>query len=58
VEATGAQIKNAILGALFIAKRVDSPLSMAHLLRGLERELAKEGRSFSEKERARMQTDA
>ncbi len=54
VEATGAQIKNAILGAIFIAKRMEGPLGMPHLLRGLERELAKDGRTLSAKERDRI----
>jgi SpoVK/Ycf46/Vps4 family AAA+-type ATPase len=54
IEATGAQIKNAILGAIFIARRMKMPLSIPHLLRGLERELAKDGRSLSTKEKERV----
>jgi SpoVK/Ycf46/Vps4 family AAA+-type ATPase len=54
VEATGAQIKSAVLGAIFIARRTEAPPAMPHLLRSLERELAKEGRSLSAKERERV----
>jgi AAA+ superfamily predicted ATPase len=57
VEATGAQIKNAVLGAIFIAQRMEADLDMPHLLRALERELAKEGRSLSAKERERMKSN-
>jgi hypothetical protein len=46
LEVTGAQIKMAVLSALFIARKDNKPLSTAHLLRGLERELAKEGRGL------------
>ncbi len=51
VQATGAQIKNAVLGALFISQRESRKLSVEYLLRGLERELSKEGRSLSPRER-------
>lgn len=44
VELTGAQIKNSILSAVFIAQKENKPLVLPHLLRGLERELMKEGR--------------
>ncbi len=47
---TGAQIKFSILAALFIARREQQPLGIRHLLRGLQRELLKEGRSLSERE--------
>jgi AAA+ superfamily predicted ATPase len=53
IETTGAQIKNTILGAIFIARRLEAPLAMPHLLRALDRELAKEGRSLSAKEKER-----
>lgn len=46
VELTGAQIKQAILSALFMARRDKSSLQTAHVLRGLERELAKEGKGL------------
>jgi len=50
-EMSGAQIKNALLAALFIARRKGEPLSREHLARGVARELAKEGRSFSRQRR-------
>ena len=53
-EATGAQIKFAVLSALFAARREGKTLGMSHLLRGLERELRKEGRGRSERERKRL----
>ncbi|MDQ3546108.1 MAG: ATP-binding protein [Verrucomicrobiota bacterium] len=57
VEATGAQIKFAVLGAIFIAKRAGKILSITHVLRGLERELAKEGRALGSRDRKRMLVD-
>jgi hypothetical protein len=54
VEVTGAQIKNAALGALFSSRRESAPISRAHLLRALNRELVKEGRSLGERERQRL----
>jgi hypothetical protein len=54
VDATGAQIKYATLGALFAAQRDGAPLETRHLLRGLERELAKEGRALGARERERI----
>ncbi|SHN40839.1 ATP-binding protein [Chitinophaga sp. CF418] len=46
LEITGAQIKSAILSAMFIARRENTPVTMQHLLRGIERELIKEGRGL------------
>lgn len=46
IELTGAQIKQAILSALFMARRENSSLKTAHLMRGLERELMKEGKGL------------
>ena len=46
-EITGAQIKYAVLTALYLARQEQTKIGMAHLLRGLERELAKEGRALS-----------
>lgn len=43
-ETTGAQIKQAIVSALFMARREQTGLQGRHLLRGIERELAKEGK--------------
>jgi adenylate kinase family enzyme len=56
IEVTGAQIKFAVLGAIFIARREGKELGLAHLLRGLERELGKEGRSLGARDRRRMLT--
>jgi hypothetical protein len=46
VEITGAQIKQAILTALFISRRERRNLDATHLLKGLERELAKESKGL------------
>lgn len=54
LELTGAQIKYAVLAALFAAKRDREPLAMKHLLRGLDRELMKEGRPLSGRDRERL----
>lgn len=54
VEATGSQIKFGMLGALFSAQRESSELALAHLVRGLNRELTKEGRGLSDRERDRI----
>ena len=54
LELTGAQIKFAVLAATFTARRDRKPLAMSHLLRGIDRELMKEGRSLSERERERL----
>ena len=53
-EATGAQIKFAVLGALFAARSEKRPLSARHLLLGFDRELGKEGRAIGPKERERI----
>jgi SpoVK/Ycf46/Vps4 family AAA+-type ATPase len=54
VDATGAQIKFAVLTALFAARREGSALRPAHVVRGLERELVKEGRALSQRDRERV----
>ena len=46
LEITGAQIKLATLSALFMARRDKTSLTIAHLLKGLERELMKEGKGL------------
>jgi SpoVK/Ycf46/Vps4 family AAA+-type ATPase len=56
IEATGAQIKYAVLTALFAARRDGGEVTIAHLLRGLERELLKEGRALSERDHKRLST--
>jgi len=54
IETTGAQIKYAVLAALFSARRATEPLGLAHLVHGLERELLKEGRALNERDRERL----
>ena len=46
IEITGAQIKQAVLSALFMARREKSSINIYYILAGLERELAKEGRGL------------
>ncbi len=46
LEITGAQIKSSILSAIFMARRDKKNISVSHLLRGVERELAKETRGL------------
>ncbi|KIG17894.1 ATPase, AAA family protein [Enhygromyxa salina] len=58
VEISGAQIKNAVLAALFIARRARKSLAAEHLVAGIDRELGKEGRSLSERERERLRHHA
>ena len=58
VDVSGGQIKFAVLAALFAARRDGAPLAAQHLLYGLERELAKEGRALTERERERLGGDA
>jgi hypothetical protein len=53
-EATGAQIKFAVLAGLFAARAEKQPLDARHLLRGLDRELAKEGRAIGPRERDKV----
>jgi hypothetical protein len=43
---TGAQIKQSVLSGIFMARRGKARLSTTHLLRGIERELQKEGRGL------------
>jgi replication-associated recombination protein RarA len=54
VELTGAQIKFSLLSALFAAKRDHQVPEMKHLIRGIERELMKEGRALSNREREKL----
>ena len=53
-EVTGAQIKFAVLAALFSARAERKSLSARHLLIGLDRELAKEGRAIGPRERDKI----
>ncbi len=57
VEMSGAQVKNAALAAIFVARRRREPLAMPHLLRGVDTELGKEGRSLGPSERERLTRD-
>jgi adenylate kinase family enzyme len=47
VDLTGAQIKYAVLSAVFVARREGRPLGINQVLKGIERELAKEGKGLS-----------
>jgi SpoVK/Ycf46/Vps4 family AAA+-type ATPase len=58
VECSGAQIKNAVLAGMFACRRNWEPLSLVHLLRGVERELSKEGRALGAHERERLMRHA
>jgi ATPase family associated with various cellular activities (AAA) len=53
-EATGAQIKFGLLAALFAARADGLPLNARHLLLGMDRELAKEGRAIGPRERDKI----
>jgi hypothetical protein len=46
MEITGAQIKQVVLSALFMARKEKTSINITHILAGLERELAKEGRGL------------
>lgn len=46
MEITGAQIKQAYLSAVFMARREKNPVHINHILAGLQRELEKEGRGL------------
>ena len=58
VEVTGAQIKLAVLTALFASRRDQRDVTAGHLMRGLERELAKEGRPVGGRLRERLTSHA
>jgi hypothetical protein len=55
VECTGAQIKNAVLTAVFRARQQGVALALNHLIHGLERELAKDGRIVPPRLRQRLE---
>ena len=46
LDLTGAQVKFAILSAMFLSRRERAPVNISHILLGLERELMKEGRGI------------
>lgn len=54
IDLTGSQIKYAVLAAWFAASRDNEKLCMKHLLHGIDRELMKEGRVLTERERERL----
>ena len=54
IDLSGAQIKNTVLASSFIAKRQRQPLSLEHLIKGVERELNKDGRSLTAAEQQRL----
>lgn len=54
LELSGAQIKYAVLNGVFAARRDRAPLSAAHIVQGVERELWKEGRGLSAADRERL----
>jgi hypothetical protein len=58
VELSGAQIKNAVLAAVFVARRRRRAVGVEELLRGIDRELGKEGRGLSDRERERLRRHA
>lgn len=53
-DVTPAQIKFGVLAALFSARAAKEELTGSHLLTGLDRELAKEGRAIGPRERAKI----
>jgi hypothetical protein len=57
-ELSGAQIKLSALAATFAARRERVDVTAGHLIRGVERELAKDGRSLSARDRERLLADA
>jgi hypothetical protein len=54
VDISGAQIKNSVLAAMFVARRRREPTSIEHLICGIDRELGKEGRAINDRERERL----
>jgi adenylate kinase family enzyme len=53
-DVSGAQIKLSVLVALFLSRQDGKPIALVHLVRGVSRELAKEGRGISPAERERL----
>jgi hypothetical protein len=54
LDLSGAQIKLALLAAIFAARQAGQPLALAHFLGGIERELGKEGRGIEANDRERI----
>jgi hypothetical protein len=57
-EATGAQIKYAVLSGVFAARAEKKRLNVRHLLLGFDRELSREGRTLAPSERERILKEA
>ena len=55
VELSGAQIKLALLAAVFAARQGGQPLHLRHIYVGIDRELSKVGRALSPKDRERIE---
>ena len=53
IDVSGAQIKSATLSAAYIARRERAALNFDHVVRGLDRELAKEGRPLAGRDKER-----
>jgi len=51
IETSGAEIKYALLAAMFIARQQGGALDRDQLLRGLDRELSKDGRGLNERDK-------
>jgi hypothetical protein len=54
IELTGAEIKHAVMNAAFAAAREHHRIDAAAIVEGLDRELAKQGRSLSDLDRRRV----
>lgn len=54
VDMSGAQIKLAVLAAIFLARQARERLAADHVLRGIEREFNKDGRNLGGRERERI----
>ena len=54
LELSGAQIKNALVAGHFAARRRGTEATIVSLLSGIDRELVKEGRALSPRERQRL----
>jgi MoxR-like ATPase len=58
IDLSGAQIKQAALSALFAARRDRGQFSFAHILHGIDRELVKEGRPLTLRDKERWLRNA
>jgi hypothetical protein len=55
LELTGAQIKYAVLTAVYASRRQGKSLNMSHLMLGVDRELIKQARALSTREREKLE---